>query len=77
MIVSWAFTIIGMLLYASMFAYFYSQGYTTDEDIMESGIAEGFWQNIIYIWFTLCYLIGIPFAIISTMIFLIAYIKQK
>lgn len=78
MIASWAFTIIGIILYACMFAYFHSQGYTTDEDIMESGIAEGWWQNIIFIWFALCYLIGLPIGIISTFFYLIiSYSKSK
>ena len=76
-IASWAFTILGMLLYAVMFAYFSSQGYVTDEDIFESGISEGWWQNIIFLWFALCYLVSIPVAIISTISLLIVTIKRR
>jgi hypothetical protein len=77
MIASWAFTIIGIILYACMFTYFHIQGYTTDEDIMESGIAEGWWQNIIFICFSLSYLISFPIGIISTIFYLIISCRKS
>ena len=77
MIASWAFTIIGIILYTCMFAYFHSKGFSADEDIMESGIAEGWWQNIIFMWFALCYLLSAPIAIISSTIFLIQTFKKR
>jgi hypothetical protein len=44
---------------------------------LESGIAEGWWQNIIFIWFALCYLIGFPIALVLSVVFVVLCKKKE